>query len=159
MRKNIFVGGLKQLATAFNTEVNRAKVQVYWENLQDLSDEDFNRAVKYLLRNNQFFPTIAEIRKAVEGDIEAEGIDAWQEVEEQFRVTGYYRAPRFSHPLIYEVVQGLGGWKYICSLPINENQYLRANFLKTYRVLRQREKRDEIFELPARERKEIEGEK
>jgi len=61
MERKIFEDGMRDLSIAYDVEVT-GKIDVYWEHLQDLSDEDFLTAVKNIIQNSHKFPTISDIR-------------------------------------------------------------------------------------------------
>lgn len=69
--------------------------------------------------------------------------EAWAEVTKQIARVGYVGIPKFSHPLIKDIVDGMGGWIQLCA---SENGMAdRAHFLKMFaaRVERQ-EKLDRL---------------
>lgn len=58
--------------------------------------------------------------------------DAWAEVLEAIRCVGSYGQPSFSHPLIDQAVRGMGGWKVMCGMEIDETATWRAQFRTMY---------------------------
>ena len=156
MNRKIFRKSMGELSLVFNNEVDEYKSELYWENLRDLKNDDFAKAVKFLIQNNKFFPTIAEIRQVATGS-QAESIDAWQELIDAFREVGWYGSPHFGNPIIYECVRTFGGWKHLCDVPLD--RFLQKDFERVYNILRRREEVDKILELSTKEKKEIIAEK
>ena len=58
--------------------------------------------------------------------------DAWAEVLTAIQRVGSYGMPAFSHPLIGQAVQGMGGWKVMCGMEIGETATWRAQFRTMY---------------------------
>ena len=89
--------------------------------------------------------SLAELREvAFEIQARAAGLpspeEAWKEVMARVRSDGYYRSPEFTHSLIQDAVDGLGGWKTLCA---GDNLVAdRAHFLRIYAGLMQRHKSD-----------------
>lgn len=48
---------------AFSQEADKNKLKLYWEYLKDLPDNEAKQAVDSIIKNNQWFPKIAEIRE------------------------------------------------------------------------------------------------
>jgi hypothetical protein len=58
--------------------------------------------------------------------------DAWHEVLEAIRRVGYLGRPVWSHPLVEQTVQGMGGWQTMCQMTIDETATWRAQFRTMY---------------------------
>ena len=56
--------------------------------------------------------------------------EAWGEIQNRIRSVGYVGTPSWSHPVIGEMVRGMGGWQQLCAseTPLAD----RAHFLKMY---------------------------
>lgn len=63
--RGTFVAAMGSLALNCRIEVSEQQLELYWQMLGDLSDEDFTRAVAVSLQTSRFFPTIAELRQTV----------------------------------------------------------------------------------------------
>ena len=61
---------------------------------------------------------------------------------------GIYRKPEFSHPLIQQALDGIGGWRTLCMSDESETSYTRDAFKKTFATVLKRE-RNEMQMLPA----------
>ena len=154
MKKKIFQGGMKQLALSFNTEVNETRTQLYWENLKDLKNEDFEKAVKFIIQNNKFFPAIAEIRQVTRNS-DQDVLEAWNEFRDEIREHGVYSLPQFKKPILHQVVRFLGGWQTVSYVERKDMPFLRRDFIEIYKVLRQREEIDKIQLPEPAEKKKI----
>jgi len=153
MKKKIFQGGMKQLALSFNTEVNETRTQLYWENLKDLKNEDFEKAVKFIIQNNKFFPAIAEIRQVTRNS-DQDVLEAWNEFRDEIREHGVYNLPQFKRPIMHKCVRYLGGWQTVSYVERKDMPFLQRDFERVYKTLRQRERVDQI-QLPERKVGEI----
>lgn len=151
MNNRIFKRGVGELSLVFGVEIDDARTQLYWENLRDLRNEDFAKAVKFLIQNNKFFPAIAEIRQVATGQ-ESESISAWQKLVDALREVGWYRSPHFDDPVIWECIKTLGGWKLLCDRKLDG--FFQKDFERIYNILRQREDIKKI-QLPPVENKKL----
>jgi hypothetical protein len=128
---------------------------VYHIILGDLNaDALMNAAVHYISSGAEFFPPAGKLRQLTfELQERAVGVplaqEAWGEVKRAFR-SGFsrYRVPTvddWSHPLIAQAVESIGGWRYLCD---SENDAAdRARFIEAYGVLLGRE-REAVRMLP-----------
>lgn len=95
-------------------------------------------AIFKILREKSFFPTPADIMKAVKSlaaNNDAPPAElAWQEVQSQLN---YYAKPNYTHPAISETVKVLG-YARLCHSdnPVAD----RAHFLKIYETIAERKK-------------------
>jgi len=137
-------------------EVDDLKVQVWHEMLGDLDYVTANMAVKKLILENTFAPSIAEVRKAAMDILNPDvmtAAEAWGEVERAVRTYGYYReteALASLTPRVAKVVRQIS-WREIC---LNEEPgVVRGQFLKMYQQVQERDHREML--LPADLRQEI----
>jgi len=137
-------------------EVDDLKVQVWHEMLGDLDYATANMAVKKLILENTFPPSIAEVRIAAAEIMNPDvmtAAEAWGEVERAVRTYGSYQeteALASLPPRVAKVVR-LIGWREIC---LNEEPgVVRGQFLKMYQQVQERDRREML--LPADLRQEI----
>jgi len=137
-------------------EVDDLKVQVWHEMLGDLDYVTANMAVKKLILENAFPPSIAEVRKAAAEIMNPDvmtAAEAWGEVERAVRTYGSYQeieALASLSPRTAKVVRQIG-WREIC---LNEEPgVVRGQFLKMYQQVQERDRREML--LPANLRQEI----
>lgn len=62
MDKQRFAVGLEMLAEYFGKQLSEAVLEGYWIALEDLSDDEFRKAVIAALKQSKFFPAGAELR-------------------------------------------------------------------------------------------------
>lgn len=93
-----------------------AQVRAYHLALADVPYPAGEAAVAAWLKTGRFFPAPAELRElAAQALGVAPAVDqAWAEVATAIRSIGSYGQPRFSHPLIAEVVHRIG-WRALCA--------------------------------------------
>ena len=61
--KRAFMETIQALAVNFRTEATTALLQAMWMGLEDLSLVSFQAGAKRALRESEFMPTVAELRK------------------------------------------------------------------------------------------------
>ena len=159
MKKTETVQLLAVINAAFpNMQVTEAMVSLWHELLRDLEFNLAKAAVKKLLLESPYPPTIADIRKQVveiatppEDRIDA--AQAWGEVMKAIRFYGYYRqeeALASMSPRTTKVVRYMG-WQEICTS--ERPDVVRGQFMKMYETVANREKQERL--LPASLRAEI----
>lgn len=148
---------LAVLAAAFpRFEVDDIKVQVWHEMLGDLDYSLASLAIKKLILESTFPPSIAEVRKAaveIQTPEQTNGTQAWGEVIKAIRNFGHYReeeALASMSPRTAYVVKCMG-WREICMA--EELGVIRGHFLKMYQQVAEREQKERL--LPPAMRREI----
>lgn len=117
----------------------------YDKQLKDIPDELLFSTIDALTKESSFLPSIAEIRdrarslyKSVAGIPEPDAGKAWGEVVKAISHVGMNRFPEFSDSRTAETVRRMG-WKDICLAPVDSTATLRAQFLRMYREVAERE--------------------
>lgn len=148
---------LAVLAAAFpRFEVDDMKVNVWHEMLGDIPYDVAQVAVKKLILENTFPPSIAEVRKAVTEITNSRlktAAEAWGEVVQAVHRYGYYReqeALENMSPETARVVRYIG-WQEICTC--EEPDVIRGQFSRMYEQLASRERAERL--LPAELKGEI----
>ena len=137
-------------------EVDDLKVQVWHEMLGDLDYSLASLAIKRLILESTFPPSIAEVRKAaveIQTPEQTTGAQAWGEVIRAIRNYGVYReeeALSSMSPRTAYVVKCMG-WREICMG--EESGVIRGQFLKMYQQVAEREQKEQL--LPPAMRREI----
>lgn len=159
MKKTEVVQLLAVINAAFpNMQITETTVELWHELLGDLDFELAKAAVKKLILESPYPPTIADIRKHVmeittppEDRIDA--AEAWGEVIRAIWHHGYYcekEALESMSPRTAKVVRYMG-WREIClSEDIN---VVRGQFIKMYNAVVERERQERL--LPAALKEEI----
>lgn len=145
-------GLLRAISGAYPTfELTDDRVSIYVKLLADLDAEALIAACQQHIATSKFPPTVAELREAC-ASLTRPALpawaDAWGEVLDAIRRVGYLGRPSFSHPLITQAVQGMGGWKLLCAMEISETATQRAQFRDMYNAYAGRAARDADL-LPA----------
>lgn len=140
---------LAVLAAAFpRFEVDDLKVQVWHEMLGDLDYSLASLAIKKLILESTFPPSIAEVRNAaveIQTPEQTTGAQAWGEVIKAIRIYGHYReeeALASMSPVTAQVVRCMG-WRDICLN--SEPGVVRGQFLKMYQQIAAREKENKLL--------------
>jgi hypothetical protein len=121
--------------------VSKETIELYKKFLADLDPDILEQAAKAHIATSQWFPTIAELRSGATQILSAaaklpSAAEAWGEVVEQMKLTGSYKRPTFSSPVIAKLVDSFG-WQELC---MSENAISdRARFIDAYDVMVKRE--------------------
>ncbi len=124
---------MAKLETVFFESISKESVILYFEYLNDLSINQIERAVDYLIktRERRGFPAIAEIRTATLGSIEHKAVQAWGELLAQT-----YKDKIFNDSLIDEVATvAFGSLREFYSLTTRNEMADRAHFIRTYKLI------------------------
>lgn len=145
-------GLLRAISGAYPTfELTEDRVTIYVKLLADLEDDALTAATQQHIATNKFPPSVAELREACAALTRPalpSWADAWDEVLTTIRAVGYIGQPLFSHPLIAQAVQGMGGWQTMCQMEITETATWRAQFRDVFNAYAGRAERDAAL-LPA----------
>jgi len=159
LKKTETVQLLAVINAAFpNMQVTEAMVSLWHELLGDLEFNLAKAAVKKLLLESPYPPSIADIRKRAAEIItppeeRIDASEAWGEVIRAIHRYGYYRqeeALASMSPRTAKVVRYMG-WQEICLS--EEPSVIRGQFLKMYNIVTEREKQERL--LPASLKEEI----
>lgn len=110
---------------------------------------EVNLAMERLVKTNTFFPSLAEIVKAIEsiekaatGTGEKDFDEAWAEVNAEVKRCFSYSEPVFSSPAIVEAVHNLG-WDSLIYMSSGNVSTVRAQFERFYKTALERKKERE----------------
>ncbi|MBA7588070.1 hypothetical protein ES708_30118 [subsurface metagenome] len=139
MDKKLFLQSLNGLESAFDEKVSEDRAKIYWDMLKNYSDMEMKKAVVGSIRGLKFFPKISEIIGLIEGNVEDEAEIAWLILKGKIeRCDGYVSISFPENPIIGSVVEALGGWIEICDVPINEEKWVKKEFIKLYPIMKRR---------------------
>lgn len=162
MKKHEIAQLLTVIAAAYPKfpQINDTMVNIWAEMFKDIDYKVANIAVKKIILENTFPPSIAELRQAIV-DIttpKEEKLDAgqaWGQVTKAIKNYGLYRpdeAFASMSPMTQKTVENIG-WQNIC---MSENlDVLRGQFRMMYETMETREKQDKL--IPADMKVLIEG--
>ncbi len=152
MDKKLFLQSLNSLESAFDEKVSEDRAKIYWDILKGYSDREIKKSVIRSIRELKFFPKVSEIIEMIEGNIEDEAEVAWLILKEKIeRYDGYISVSFPDSPAIGSVVEALGGWIKMCDTTIEEEKWIKKEFIKLYPIMKRRSNHPEkllgIFEL------------
>lgn len=134
-----------------DTEQRAGMLNVYYQFLQDLSDEALKAAVTRHISSSVYFPKVAELRKLATDQITVHhpsAEEAWAHARLAMKKFGYRRKVVFADSAIGKAVEAMG-WESLCS-SVNEVAD-RAHFFRIYDsiVARENERAQELPEVRA----------
>lgn len=137
MDKKLFLKSLNILESAFGEKLSEDRAKIYWDILKDYPESKMKGAVVRLIREVKFFPKISEILEMIEGSIEDEAEIAWLILREKIEGYGGYVSVSFSENLVIgSVVEAMGGWVKICDTTIEEEKWVKKEFIKLYPIMK-----------------------
>jgi len=152
-----------KLSAAYpNWNANEYTIEVYYEDLKDISRDELEFAAQHCRTEigRKFAPSVGELRGAVADLRRAstnlpDSYQAWQEVQKQILENGGdYGIPVWSNSLVEEAVRRMG-WR---NLRMSEDQVSdRMRFLQCYEQLVERATKDEMLLPEVREFIETRG--
>lgn len=138
-RKVAIVKSVTMLAVAFRQEASPALVETYQIGLDGLDADEISRATERALRECEFMPPPAVLRKlAGIMDIESRSILAWGAFQDAQKQHGYYESVDFDDPVINATVRNLGGWCELTERIEDEDKtdtWVRKDFERVYQAL------------------------
>lgn len=143
MTKAEFAKIAAYLSAGIGKKMPSETMDVWFDILQDFPAELILMAVKKALSSYEYatIPPVGVIYKAAAELVTASipsPVEAWGEVQDQFRRTGSYGAPVFSNPMIHKAVSAMGGWVDLCRSE-EPTGVIRAHFLRIYEGLQEGE--------------------
>lgn len=147
MNKEKFVKIMTYMCMAYNKELTKEQLDVWYSFLKIYSDEEFNIAVKNLINTKKTFPTIADIREEIarmKTNNIPEAEDEWQEVLNVVRQFGSYREQEALQNLksyTSKIVRYIG-YQRICASTSDEQIWNKKEFVGEYNALKDKVKND-----------------
>ena len=120
---------------------------LYAKALKDYSPSEIEAAMTKLLAVSKFFPSVSEIIEQVRNvrgiaseSPELTAAEAWGEVVDYVKHKGIYQSWPYSRPEVKEAVRQFGGREELCLLEMDTVGVARAQFMRIYDSIVQREK-------------------
>jgi hypothetical protein len=117
---------------------SKLKMEVYFQALKQFGIDEIEKAVKGLIytRTTASFPKPAEIIQEIKGTTSNHATLAWLEVLEKVKRVGHYENVNFSDPMIYGVIEVMGGWvRFAGDMTADDEKWKQREFEKLYEVL------------------------
>lgn len=139
------------LQIAFQKSIDEPQFDLYVDMLSDIHPETLKATVKEIIKTNNFFPTIAEIRrkaKEISSYVnvkpnELDPLEAWEQTYHVAKTYGYDVGLDKLTGVAKEAAKAI--WHDLCYSPTDSVGITRAHFLKAFeRLAKREEERNEI---------------
>lgn len=127
------------LAATYEKDVTPAMVEIYWNALADLSDDQVRSAINCHVRDTEragsFFPRPADIRRHVEGTQQMRSELALAKVATALRTVSRWDSVQFDDLAIHAALDQMGGWDACYfRFTYGERKDFDLTFLRLYRA-------------------------
>lgn len=139
---NEFKSTLLGIGEVYDKAISKALGDLWWNMFQDVSIEDFKRAVHLHMRdpdNGQFMPKPANLIKQITGTskeqhqtLHSKAEIAWNCVIGEIQRTGSYGSPKLDDGLALAAIKGMGGWVSLCMMTEDQLVWARKEFISAY---------------------------
>jgi hypothetical protein len=127
------------LEASYKEKLSKGTSKIYWDILKDYNDEIIKKATIRCIKELKYFPKISEIIKAIEGTSEDEAELAWIAFIEKLERIGSHQTVTFpKYPAIGAVIEAMGGWIRISDMKIDEEKWVKKEFIKLYPIMKRR---------------------
>ena len=145
----IIIAALKSNYKKFGIE-NEQQFLFWYEMLKDIDFILMQAAIKKLVCESTFAPTIADIRKRVSEltmPDNLDPIDAWGQVQKAIGSYGMYRCKEALENMDNDVAQIVKsmGWENICMSDADKMSVVRGQFIKIYQTKTERKKQESLL--------------
>lgn len=104
------------IGETYGEPVSDTRMEIYFRALSDLSLDAIRTAANVHVRSQKFFPRPAELREAIEGNMDDRAELAWAHVQNEVRRVGYNGTPSWPDEATRRAAMELyGGWIRLCS--------------------------------------------
>lgn len=130
-----FAGVMLYLGTAYRQQLTAERIAIYADALGDLDIETLMRAAKIAVKECQFFPTPAELRKHAVGGLDDRALVAWSALGRAASRVGGYQSVEIDDPCAADaLVLVFGSWPEFCQTEDGpELAMKRQEFMAAYR--------------------------
>ena len=140
MNKEQFLRGMTFLGTAYKTGFTEEEVEVWYQMLKDYQEEDFNKAIKELIKTEKYPPSIAQITEHIaKSHFKAlpNAESEWVRVIDTVHSFGSYKEEEALNSLCEytrKIVKLIGYYK-ICTATQEEQVWNKKEFISEYNSL------------------------
>ena len=135
MDKQVFSKGMAILGATFDKKLDSILLGAYWEALKDdFTNDEFEEAVKHLMRSSSFFPKPKDfltLKEQDEDSLYLEAKNAFNEFIEAYSRYGSYKSYEFANPLIANVVNSIGGLLAF-NVDMQQLRFIEKDFIRLY---------------------------
>jgi hypothetical protein len=133
----------KELMTALcelhDKKLSQTLADIYWESLNQFTDDQCIKVFKELILSSKFFPKPADFMEILKGKKEHNATIAWIEVLNAIKRIGNYESVKFADPVIHSVLQVMGGWDQLAAtMTTDEEKWKQKEFERLYQVMERR---------------------
>ncbi|MCD6550663.1 hypothetical protein [Thermotoga sp.] len=153
LSKKAFSAGMYILAKFFpemrNIVEDPETSKLWFKMLRDMADDDFERAVEYIVKSFRYPPKVADIRSAViDSQPRETAEEAWNRVIKHLHsAEGYWGPPKLDDWKAHEALKAIG-WESLQMMTVDQKPILRAQFLKIYKAYEERDRKAQILGMP-----------
>lgn len=144
MNKEKFLKIMTYMGIAYNKEITKEQLEVWYSFLKDYSEDQLNNAVKQIINTEKYMPSIAQIKEQIakmQMSEVPEAEDEWQDVLRAVREFGSYnqqKALNSLKPYTAKIV-GYIGYQRICMAESEEQIWNKKEFIAEYNALKDKE--------------------
>ena len=139
MKKETFSQMVKVFESGYGLKLKQDTKKVYWDFLKNYNDDEIKDATIKCIRESEFLPKISDIIRTIEGNPEDEAELAYLEFKKKLDNEGSYLSVEFTkYPAIGATIEALGGWIRISDTLIDDEKWLKKDFIKLYNIIKKR---------------------
>ena len=138
MKKDCFAKGMTLLQNYYDHQLSNERYSIYWDNLKEISDNEFLLTVNNIINNSDFepttkkpFPLLKDFHNNSKGGINR-AISVIGHVRRAINVFGRYQSVNFGDKAIHAMIEHYGGWVELCSWAMNEWLIKEKQMIETY---------------------------
>lgn len=136
MTKKEFLKGMTYLGVAYSKEVSEKQIELWYEFFENYKYDDFRSAVKRIVQRQNFFPTIADLKKELtkitNPMLQLNAEEEFEKVRKAIRRYGHYRLEKLMNslePYTAEITRRIG-INRICEA--EEIQWIKREFISEF---------------------------
>ncbi len=133
-----FAGIMEATMAVYGKDVSKPVMRIYWSALVEYDMPAVRRAFGAWIKNpdsGQFPPKPADIIRMIDGATGDRAMVVWSKVDKAIRMVGNYQSVAFDDPIIHLVIDEMGGWRKLASIPSNKDlEFAGIEFVKRYRA-------------------------
>jgi hypothetical protein len=133
--KSVFINLFLRIAELYNTQLSYSMLEIYWNIFKKYPLHKIHDAINFHLLNHEagkFMPKPADLLKHLEPNAEELALNAWSSVIHAIKTVGSQGGLTFSDPLIYVVIDDMGGWRKFCEMQNFQVPYFAKEFQHRY---------------------------